>query len=162
MVTHFFKPLAALAVCFLVVSCAVQPLQIGASRGQVLAYYGEPTRVVATATGSRLQYSRQPAGQSAVMVDLDAADRVVSVRQMLNPAGFAAVVVGESTRQGLEHMLGRPASVDRVRAWPGDILTYRWRDGGGQDMVYWFYLDANQTVQRTGQAMEFPVRVEND
>ena len=36
-------------------------------------------------------------------------------------------------------------------------MTYRWRDHD-QDMLYWFYLDARQVVQRTAQGMEFPVR----
>lgn len=141
----------------LATGCAVQSVQPGASREEVVARYGTPSRVVALAGGTRLQYSRQPAGQSAVMVDLDAAGRVASVREVLNPAGFSAVVVGQSTREDTERALGRPAMVDRVASWAGDILTYRWRDTD-QDMQYWFYLDANQVVQRTGYAAEIPIR----
>ena len=141
----------------LVTGCAVQSVQPGASRDEVVSRYGTPSRVVALASGTRLQYSRQPAGQSAVMVDLDAAGRVTSVREVLNPAGFSTVVVGQSTREDTERALGRPASVDRVGSWSGDILTYRWRDND-QDMYYWFYLDARQVVQRTAQGMEFPIR----
>ena len=141
----------------LVSGCTAPSVQPGASREEVVSSYGTPSRVVALASGSRLQYSRQPAGQSAVMVDLDAAGRVTSVREVLNPAGFSTLVVGQSTREDTERALGRPASVDRVGAWSGDILTYRWRDHD-QDMLFWFYLDASQVVQRTAQGMEFPVR----
>ena len=91
------------------------------------------------------------------MVDLDAAGRVTAVREVLNLAGFSTLVVGQSSREDTERALGRPASVDRVGSWPGDIMTYRWRDHD-QDMLYWFYLDARQVVQRTAQGMEFPVR----
>lgn len=147
----------ALALMTLTAGCAMQLVQPGASREDVVSRYGTPSRVVALAAGTRLQYSRQPAGQSAVMVDLDAAGRVASVREVLNPAGFSAVVVGQSTRDDTERALGRPASVDRVGSWSGDILTYRWRDKD-QDMLYWFYLDANQVVQRTGYAVEIPIR----
>ena len=147
----------AVAFMTLAAGCALQSVQPGASREEVVSRYGAPSRVVALASGTRLQYSRQPAGQSAVMVDLDATDRVTSVREVLNLAGFSAVVVGQSTREDTERALGRPASVDRVGSWSGDILTYRWRDHD-QDMLYWFYLDARQVVQRTAQGMEFPVR----
>jgi hypothetical protein len=135
----------------------VQSVQPGASREEVVSRYGTPSRVVALASGTRLQYSRQPAGQSAVMVDLDATGHVTSVREVLNLAGFSTVVVGQSTREDTERALGRPASVDRVGSWSGDILTYRWRDND-QDMLYWFYLDASQVVRRAAQGMEFPIR----
>ena len=135
----------------------MQSVQPGASREEAVSRYGTPSRVVALSNGTRLQYSQQPAGQSAVIVDLDAAGRVTSVREVLNLAGFASVVIGKSTREDTERALGRPAMVDRVASWPGDILTYRWRDSD-QDMFYWFYLDANQVVQRTSQGMEFPIR----
>lgn len=151
------RVLVSIALCVLATGCAVQLVQPGASREEVVSRYGTPSRVVALSNGTRLQYSQQPAGQSAVMVDLDASGRVTSVREVLNPAGFASVVIGQSTREDTERALGRPALVDRVASWPGDILTYRWRDND-QDMFYWFYLDANQVVQRTSQGMEFPIR----
>jgi hypothetical protein len=145
------------ALMTLASGCALQSVQPGASREEVVSRYGTPSRVVALASGTRLQYSRQPAGQSAVMVDLDATGRVTSVREVLNLAGFSTVVVGQSTREDTERALGRPASVDRVGSWSGDILTYRWRDND-QDMLYWFYLDASQVVRRAAQGMEFPIR----
>ena len=95
------------------------------------------------------------------MVDLDAAGHVTQVNEMLNPAGFSQLVVGQSTREDAERILGRPAMIDRVASWPGDILTYRWRDHD-QDMLYWVYLDAGQVVQRTGQAAEIPIRANDN
>ena len=153
--------LLLVAATLFIAGCATQSLQPGASREEVFASLGQPSRVVTLAAGTRLQYSRQPAGQSAVMVDLDAAGRVTQVREVLNPAGFSQVVAGQSNREDTERALGRPASVDRVASWPGDILTYRWRDRD-QDMLYWVYLDASQVVQRTGQAAEIPVRPNDD
>lgn len=155
------RALTALVLCALASGCAMQPVSPGASREEVLSRYGTPSRVVALATGTRLQYSRQPAGQSAVMVDLDAAGRVTSVREVLNPAGFSTLVVGQSSRDDTERALGSPASVDRVASWSGDILTYRWRDAD-QNMLYWFYFDTRQVLQRTAQGMEFPIRPDTD
>lgn len=139
--------------------CAVQPVPLGASRDDVMAHYGTPSRVVALPSGSRLQYSRQPAGQQAIMVDLDAAGRVVAVRQVLNPADFARVVPDQWTRGDIEREFGRPASIDHVATWSGDIMTYRWQDSTGFDMFFWVYLDAGNVVRRTGQGMEIRNRM---
>lgn len=146
------KRMSSLAVLLAITACAtVEP---GMSRQDVVAHYGKPSRVLALGAGERLQYSGQPAGQSAVMVDLDAAGRVVSVRQVLTAKEFATIEPGKWTREEVEREFGRPASVDRVASWPGDIMTYRWRDST-QDMYFFVYLDAANRVQRTGQGMEF-------
>ena len=149
------------AATLLLGGCALQAVRPGMSANEVTALYGRPSRVVALASGSRLQYSRQPAGQSAVMVDLDGAGRVLSVREVLNPAGFARLAIDRSTREDTERELGRPASVDRVASWPGDILNYRWLDGS-LDMYFWVYLDAGNVVRRTGQGMEIKPRGRDD
>ena len=64
-------------------------------------------------------------------------------------------------RDEVEREFGRPASVDRVGSWPGDILTYRWLDIT-HDMYFWVYLDGSNVVQRTGQGMEIPVRMNDN
>jgi hypothetical protein len=147
----------AVLAALLAAGCATS-VQPGMSREQVIASYGTPTRTVPLASGTRLQYSAQPAGQWAIMVDLDAAGKVVSSRQVLNIQDFSRIEVGKWTRADVEREFGRPAKVDGVISWPGDIMTYRWRDGV-QDMFFFVYLDAGNVVQRVGQGMEFPVRV---
>lgn len=137
-------------------ACALGPVMPGASREEAISHYGQPTKVVPLASGSRLQYSYQPAGSSAMMVDLDAAGRVVSTRQVLNPREFSRVEAGKWTRQDIEREFGRPAIIDRVASWPGDVMTYRWREDV-QPMFFWVYLDASNVVQKTGQGMEFPM-----
>lgn len=156
---RFSKAFFSLAVgVLLLAGCALTPVTPGMSREQVMASYGTPTRVVATSTGTRLQYSAQPAGQSVVMVDLDAAGQVVSVRQVMTIKELSKIEPGKWTRDDVERAFGRPATIDRVASWPGDIMTYRWRDAV-QDMYFWVYLDAGDRVQRTGQGMEIPVRL---
>ncbi len=144
--------IASTALILFAAGCAA-PLQTGATREQAVARYGAPSRVVALPSGTRLQYSGQPSSQSVVMVDLDAAGRVVAVNEMMNPRGFERVVVNQSTRADVERELGPPAVVDHVASWNGDILNYRWRDAGF-DMLFFVYLDAGNVVRRTGQGME--------
>ena len=148
--------LVLVAVALLLAGCALTPVLPGMSREQVVASYGTPTRVVPLSSGTRLQYSRQPAGQSVVMVDLDANGKVVSVREVMKLQEFLRIEPGKWTRGDVEREFGPPAWTDRVASWSGDIMNYRWREYV-QDMYYWVYLDANNRVQRTGQGIELPV-----
>ena len=150
-----------IAAALVMAGCALAPVQPGMSSSQVVASYGKPTRVVATGLGTRLQYSRQPAGQSAVMVDLDAAGKVSTVREVMTLQELSKIEPGKWTREDVEREFGPPARVDRVASWPGDIMNYRWRDSL-QDMYFWVYLDAGQVVGRTGQGMEIPIRMHDD
>lgn len=156
------KSFSSLAVAMLLVAaCALAPLRPGMSREDVVVHHGQPSRVLALPAGTRLQYSLQPAGQSAVMVDLDAAGKVVTVRQMMTLAELSKIEPGKWTRDDVEREFGRPASMDRVASWPGDIMSYRWLDIT-QDMYFWVYLDGSNVVQRTGQGMEIPVRMNDN
>jgi hypothetical protein len=127
----------------------------GTAREAVIARMGQPQRVVRLPTGERLQYSLQPGGRYAWMVDLDATGKVVQVRQVLTQANFNRIETGKWTRDDVEREFGRPAWVDGVASWKGPIMTYRWRDTQGSDMFYWVYLDERNVVQRAHPGMEF-------
>jgi hypothetical protein len=157
-----FKTVSSLAAVLLMAGCAFNAVRPGISREEVIAYRGAPTRTVPLSSGTRLQYSGQPAGQWAVMVDLDAAGKVVSVRQVLDPREFSRVEPGKWTREDMEREFGRSASIDRVATWPGDIMTYRWLESYNQGMLFWAYLDGHNVVQRTGQGMEIPALKDRD
>lgn len=157
-----FQTVSVAAIAALLAAgCAYTAVQPGMSREQVIASYGTPTRTVPLASGTRLQYSTQPVGQTATMVDLDASGKVVSARQVLNPQDFSRVEAGKWTREDVEREFGRPATVDRVSSWSGEIMTYRWV-AADQPMFFWVYLDAGNVVQRVGQGMEFPVRMNDN
>ena len=148
-----------LGLAILLAACAnpfhgwdVEP---GASRQQVLEQMGPPTRVVAIPGGERLQYSLQPFGHFAWMVDLDAAGRVMRARQVLNAAEFQRIVPDQWTRADVEREFGPPARVDGVSSWNGPVMTYRWRDADRSDMFYWVYVDDRGVVRRAHQGMEF-------
>ena len=152
------KILVAASLAVLLAACAGNPfnaycMQPGTSREAVIARLGQPTRVVRLPAGERLQYSLQPFGQSAWMVDLDAGGRVVRSRQVLTANEFNRIEIGNWTRDDVEREFGPPAMVDGVASWNGPILTYRWNDGS--DMFYWVYLDGRGVVQRAHPGMEF-------
>lgn len=137
---------------WLLSGCAFSGVQPGMTRDEVASRLGQPSRVVALSSGTRLQYSGQPAGQWVVMVDLNLDGRVTTLRQVLNGNDFNRIESGQWTRQDVEREFGPPAAIDRVMSWPFDIMTYRWIEI--DDMFFWVYLDQNNVVQRTGQGIE--------
>lgn len=150
------KTFLSMAIPLLALSgCAFRSVQPGMSQQEVVARNGSPSRAMPLGAGTRLQYSGQPSGQWAFMVDLDAAGKVVAARQVLDRNEFSKIGLGQWTREDVEREFGRPASVDHVASWAGDIMTYRWLDGA-ESMYFWAYLDGNNVVQRTGQGREFP------
>ncbi|MGZ5775349.1 hypothetical protein [Ramlibacter sp.] len=158
--------LALSAAALVLAACAANPfnadgIAVGASRQEVLARLGPPSRTVAIPGGERLQYSLQPYGQFAWMVDLDAAGRVTRARQVLDAVDFQRIVPGQWTRDDVEREFGPPALIERVGSWDGPILTYRWRDTDRSDMFYWVYLDGRNVVQRAHPGMEF-INAPND
>jgi hypothetical protein len=158
--------LLPIGVAALLLGCAGNPfagydVAPGTTREAAIARLGPPQRVVRLATGERLQYSLQPFGQYAWMVDLDSAGKVVQARQVLTEANFHRIEPGKWTRADVEREFGRPATVDSVASWKGPIMTYRWRDAAGSDMFYWVYLDEHDVVRRAHPGMEF-VNAPND
>ena len=148
------------AVAVLLAGCAGNPfasfdMAPGTPRDAVIARLGPPQRVFPLPNGERLQYSTQPFGQEAWMVDLDAAGRVLQVRQVLTENNFHRIVPGQWTLADVEREFGPPAQVDRVASWPRPILTYRWKDVVNTDMFYWVYLDGRNVVQRAHPGIDY-------
>ena len=121
----------------------------------VVARMGQPTGVVPLPGGGhRLQYSQQPAGQYAWMVDVDASGRVTGAYQALTERNFNRIVPGEWTAVDVAREFGPPARIDTVARWNGPVWTYRWRDLQNADMFYWVYLDPQGVVRRAHPGME--------
>ncbi|MES2977856.1 MAG: hypothetical protein V4731_05480 [Pseudomonadota bacterium] len=146
--------LAASLLLFALLGGCASTVTTGMSREEVLSRLGQHPRIVTTPQGLRFQYSRQPAGQSAVMVDFDASGRVVSAREVMTLSELMRIEPGKWTRADVEREFGPPARVDRVGSWSGDVMNYRWR-GIQDDMLFFVYLDQAQVVRRTQQGPDY-------
>ncbi|WP_298930439.1 hypothetical protein [uncultured Ramlibacter sp.] len=158
------RKLFALCLAVLLAGCAggfVHRFEVppGTPREAVIARLGTPTRAVPLANGERLQYSLQPFGRATWMVDFDASGKALGSRQVLTEANFHRIEVGKWTLADVEREFGPPATVDRVGSWNGPVLTWRWYDSVGAEMLYHVYLDPQGVVQRAHPTMElFSVR----
>jgi hypothetical protein len=152
------KILASVTAAALVAGCAgwngyaVAP---GTSRDEVLARFGSPQQVVRLPAGERLQYSQQPMGRTAWMIDLDASGRVLNTHQALTAENLNRVVPGQWTLDDVQREFGPPARVDRVAGWNGSVLNYQWRTDANIDMQYAIYVDGRNVVGRAHPAMEY-------
>ena len=119
---------ALLGLAMVLSGCALMPERLlpGTSRADIVQRLGAPTGEYALPDGTRLQYSRQPAGQQVYNLDLDAQGRLRKVEQVLDIFWMQQnIALDRWTRDDVLRHMGRPALVERVWSFTGDIWTYR-------------------------------------
>ena len=129
--------------------CSLMPEHVppGATRAEIESRLGQPTGVYALADGTRLQYSRQPAGQQVYNLDLSPDGRLRQTEQVMDAGWLQRIEVDRWTRETALVNLGRPALVEHVASWDGDIWTYRFEETNGARQVH-LHLDAAGVVRR--------------
>ncbi len=119
--------------------CAGMPerLQAGTSRAQVVDQLGPPSAEYALSDGARLQYSRQPLGRQVYNLDFDADGRLRSVVQVLDINWMLKnIAIDRWTRDDVLRHMGRPALVERVARFDGDIWTYRFSENNNDRLAH--------------------------
>ena len=120
---------------------------LGATRAEIESRLGRPTAVHALAHGTRLQYSRQPAGQQVYNLDLDASGHLRQTEQVMDATWLQQrIEVDRWTRETALLHLGSPALIERVARWDGDIWTYRFQETTGPRQVH-LHLDRAGVVR---------------
>lgn len=135
---HTLRCFALLAVVWLA-ACAGMPerLEPGTTRAQVIERLGPPSAEYALADGTRLLYSRQPLGRQVYNIDFDANGRVRSVVQVLDINWMLKhIALDRWTRDDVLRHLGRPALVERVARFDGDIWTYRFSENNNDRLAH--------------------------
>ena len=133
----------------LLTGCSLMPerVPLGATRAEIESRLGQPTGVYALADGTRLQYSRQPAGQQVYNLDMGADGRLRQVQQVMDAGWLQHIEVDRWTQDDALQNLGRPALIERVASWDGDIWTYRFEEANGARQVH-LHLDRAGVVRR--------------
>ncbi|WP_342133420.1 hypothetical protein [Hydrogenophaga sp. OTU3427] len=138
---------AALCAALLAACAAPERMPLGSSRDETLARLGQPTAVHRLADGERLQYSYQPAGPWVHNLDFDASGRLQRRQQVMDPADFAQIETGRWTRDDVLRRYGRPAQVERVARFDGEVWTYRFLDNQRRRQLH-VHLDPAGTVRQ--------------
>ncbi|WP_439586419.1 hypothetical protein [Hydrogenophaga sp.] len=142
-------PLLGLVVWALV-GCLGIPERIepGTPRAQIEERLGAPTAEYALAEGRRLQYSRQPGGQQVYNLDLDASGRLRQLEQVMDINWLQRnIAVDRWSRADVLRNLGRPALVERVASFRGDVWTYRFLEANSPRQVH-LHIDPEGVVRR--------------
>ena len=139
----------ALVLVALLAGCSLMPerVPLGATRSEIESRLGQPTGVYPLADGTRLQYSRQPAGQQVYNLDMGADGRLRQTEQVMDAGWLQRIEVDRWTRDDALLNLGRPALIERVASWDGDIWTYRFQEVNGARQVH-LHLDRAGVVRR--------------
>ena len=119
----------------------------GAPRADVIKRLGPPSAEYALPSGERLQYSQEPAGTQVYNLDFDAGGRLLSVDQVLEFEKFNRIVPDQWSAADVERMFGKPAQIERVMSFQGDIWTYRYQDFSGYRRLH-IFLDASGRVRK--------------
>lgn len=137
------------AVALSLTACAVPEWQKpGTPAAQIVQDMGQPHVRVALPDGTqRWVYSRQPAGQQVYHMVLDAQQRLQRVEQVLQEAHFHKLQPGTDHRQSVFNYFGKPALIERVGNFKGDIWTYRIRENSIDRQAHVF-IDPQGVVQR--------------
>ena len=141
---------AAAATCAALVSaCAVPEWQKpGTPAAQIAQDMGRPhVRVALPDGGERWVYSRQPAGQQVYHMVFDAQHQLQRVEQVLQEAHFYRLKPGVDNRQSVWNYFAKPALVEHVANFKGDIWTYRIRENSVDRQAHVF-IDPQGVVQR--------------
>lgn len=152
-------PLAALGLALLVSACAQpwQNYQAGADASTVTARLGPPLEVYDLPNGGkRLMWPTQPLGETTTAADIDAAGKVVNVRQVLDENEFYRAEMNTWTQKDVLLNFGRPEETAYFPLMKRQVWTYRYMEANVWYMMYNFYFD-DQGILRMTQKTPDPL-----
>jgi hypothetical protein len=144
------RALATAALALVLAACGSVPESMvpGTPRAVIEQRLGAPTAIYTLLDGTRLQYSRQPAGQQVFNLDLDTQGRLVRMDQVLDTEWLQRIEVDRWTREDVLRQFGRPALVERVARFDGVVWTYRYLEPFSLARLAHIYMDTQGTVRR--------------
>lgn len=130
--------------------CSLMPEQVvpGTPRTEIETRLGRPTLVHTLPAGTRLQYSGQPSGPWVHNLDLGPDGRLVRSEQVMD-AGWLLrhIEIGRWTREDVLRGMGRPAMVERVARFDGEVWSYRFLEATRPRLVH-VHLDPAGVVRQ--------------
>jgi hypothetical protein len=157
---------AALAcLSALALTGCVQPWQQyspGADESTIIARLGPPRESYDLPNGGkRLMWPTQPMGETTTAADIDAAGKIVDVRQVLQVNEFYRAEIGKWTKSDVLVNFGRPVETAYFPLMKREVWTYRYEEDNVWYMMYSFYFDQQgilRLTQKTPDPLHDPDR----
>lgn len=145
------KGLIAISGLALLSACSgFQQVQPGTSYSELVQRFGLPQQQCPSATGGQVvNWSGQPMGRFAWTAELDEAERVVSMQQMLSDTSFAKLNTGDWEQARVACWFGRPALIEQAR-YQGqryETWTYRYVQPAQYLAHFYIYFDESGQVR---------------
>jgi hypothetical protein len=123
-------------------------IEPGTPRAQIEERLGLPTAEYALPDGRRLQYSRQPGGQQVYNLDLDGGGRLRRLEQVMDFNWLQRnIALDRWTRADVLQNLGRPALIERVVSFRGEVWSYRFLEMNSPRQAH-LHIDPEGVVRR--------------
>jgi len=154
----FLSARAALLACLgaLALAGCAQPWEqfhAGDDKAAVIAKFGAPPEIYDLPNGGqRLMWPTQPMGEYTTAADIDAAGKIVNLRQVLQPNEFYRAQVDKWTRTDVLVNFGRPMETTWFPMMQREVWTYRYLEDGVWYMLFHFYFDRSgilRTMQKS-------------
>jgi hypothetical protein len=151
---------AVTAVMALMLAACAQPWQQfepGQDQAAIISRMGQPRELYdLPGGGRRLMWPTQPMGSTTVAADIDAAGKIVGVRQVLQLSEFSRAEVGKWTRDDVLTNFGRPMQTQFFRLSQREVWSYRYIENNINHMLFNFAFDTNGVLRET-QRMPDPM-----
>jgi len=141
----------SLVMVMLVAACGTlntPPPTIGMSEEAVIARSGKPIVRHQDGRETLLEYS-SPWGQTTYMARIGADGRLKSWEQVLSNDNFAKIVIGKTTKPEIFRTFGTPAETTYLNLPKLEVWSYRYKEGGVQNLMIHVYFDHQGVVRRT-------------
>jgi hypothetical protein len=146
-------------IAVLVLAGCAQPgerVQPGVDQATVIATLGKPKETYALPDGGkRLMWPTQPAGATTTAVDLDAAGKVVRVRQVLQDNEFYRAEVDKWTRDDVLTAFGRPFETATFKRMDREVWSYRYIENHIDHLIFNFYFDDQGVLRQTQKQPDY-------
>jgi hypothetical protein len=143
--------IAIAASCTLLGGCAgfgAAPPYVGESEQAVIARFGEPTHRYQDGQNHLLEYAHGPWGQQTYMTRVGPDGRVISYEQVLSQQKFAAIKLGETTKDEVLRTIGAPSETTFLSLSQLEVWTYPYKESGVWDSMMHVHFDRNGIVRK--------------
>jgi outer membrane protein assembly factor BamE (lipoprotein component of BamABCDE complex) len=137
--------IASLASC---VSWGVGSIHPGQTETEVLAQLGPPSHVYRDGDQHLLEYPRGRMAQATHMARIGADGKLISYEQVLTLQKFAEIKVGESDKEAVLRIVGRPDEKDYYERVQLEAWSYGYKESGAWDSLMAVYFDKSGIVRK--------------